>query len=169
MARKLKIFRTAVGFHDAYVAAPSRKAALEAWGAAKDLFASGRAEEVSDTTQHADVLGQPGIVVRKSRGSAKDQIAANAPAGADAPRTESKDRRRRPRPKRTALDAAEAELAALDERAAAAERQFRRREEALARERGEMQRGFAIKRTRARQKVDRARETYERRMADWQP
>ncbi len=33
MARKLKVFRTPAGFHDAYVAAPSRKAALAAWGA----------------------------------------------------------------------------------------------------------------------------------------
>ena len=35
MARtgRLKVFRTSIGFHDAYVAAPSRKAALEAWGA----------------------------------------------------------------------------------------------------------------------------------------
>jgi hypothetical protein len=30
MPRKLKVFRTPIGFHDAYVAAPSRKAALEA-------------------------------------------------------------------------------------------------------------------------------------------
>ena len=33
MARALKTFRTAIGFHDAYGAAPSRKAALKAWGA----------------------------------------------------------------------------------------------------------------------------------------
>ena len=39
--RRLKVFRTAIGFHDAYVAAPSRKAALEAWGTDKDLFARG--------------------------------------------------------------------------------------------------------------------------------
>jgi hypothetical protein len=28
---KLKVFRTPIGFHDAYVAAPSKKAALAAW------------------------------------------------------------------------------------------------------------------------------------------
>ena len=38
-ARKLQVFRTAIGFDDALVAAPSRKAALTAWGAEKDLFA----------------------------------------------------------------------------------------------------------------------------------
>lgn len=31
MARKLKVFCTPIGFHDAYVAAPSQKAALEVW------------------------------------------------------------------------------------------------------------------------------------------
>ena len=35
---KLKVFRTAIGFHDAYVASPSRAAALRAWGADTDLF-----------------------------------------------------------------------------------------------------------------------------------
>ena len=48
MARALKVFRTAAGFHDAYVAAPSRKAALEAWGADVDLFARGIAEHPAD-------------------------------------------------------------------------------------------------------------------------
>jgi hypothetical protein len=33
MPRKQKVFRTSTGFHDAYVAAPSRKKALEAWSA----------------------------------------------------------------------------------------------------------------------------------------
>ena len=36
---KLKVFRTPIGFHDAYVAAPSQKAALEAWGADSNIFA----------------------------------------------------------------------------------------------------------------------------------
>jgi hypothetical protein len=42
MARsaRLKVFRTPIGFHDAYIAAPSQKAALEAWGSDKDIFSS---------------------------------------------------------------------------------------------------------------------------------
>lgn len=32
---KLRLYQTALGFHDAYVAAPSKKAALEAWGTKK--------------------------------------------------------------------------------------------------------------------------------------
>ena len=35
---KLKVYSTPIGFHDALVAAPSQKAALEAWGAGTNLF-----------------------------------------------------------------------------------------------------------------------------------
>ena len=48
MPRKLKVFRTPIGFHDAYVATPTKKAALEAWGTDANLFARGTAEEVTD-------------------------------------------------------------------------------------------------------------------------
>ncbi|MCP2775198.1 hypothetical protein, partial [Salmonella enterica] len=47
-AAKLKVYRTPIGFHDAYVAAPSQKAALQAWGSDADLFARGVAEQVAD-------------------------------------------------------------------------------------------------------------------------
>lgn len=48
MARALKVYRTPIGFHDAYVAAPSQKAALAAWGTKKNLFARGDAGIVTD-------------------------------------------------------------------------------------------------------------------------
>jgi hypothetical protein len=92
-ARALKVFRTPVGFHDAYVAAPSQKAALAAWGVDHDLFALGMAERVTDPALAAEALSQPGVVIRRSRGSAADQIAAlpatPAPrkAGTPEPRT----------------------------------------------------------------------------------
>jgi hypothetical protein len=38
----LKAFRLPIGFHDAYAAAPSQKAAIEAWGSDKDVFAANR-------------------------------------------------------------------------------------------------------------------------------
>ena len=76
MARKLKVFRTPAGFHDAYVAAPSRKAALADWGADADLFARGVAEEVTDPALLEEPLARPGEVVRRSRGSAAEQLAA---------------------------------------------------------------------------------------------
>lgn len=66
---KLKVFRTVSGFHDAFVAVPSRAAALRAWGASTDLFAMGAAEEVSDPKLQAAPLAKPGVVFRVRRGA----------------------------------------------------------------------------------------------------
>src|SRR5690606_19513802 len=118
MPRKLKVFRTPTGFHDAYVAAPSRKAALEAWGADADLFARGVAEQVTDAKLMAAPLERPGEVIKVSRGDLAAQLKAlgprrgKQPAGAKAdksgkPRKKAKSR---PSPKRDRVDAAEAAL-----------------------------------------------------------
>ncbi len=61
--QKLKVFRTPIGFHDAYVAAPSQKAALEAWGADGNLFAQGIAEQVTDPELMEEPLASPGKVL----------------------------------------------------------------------------------------------------------
>lgn len=66
-SRRLKVFRTPIGFHDAYVAAPSQKAALAAWGADSNLFAQGIAEQVTDPELMAGALERPGEVVRRLR------------------------------------------------------------------------------------------------------
>lgn len=76
MARQLKVFVVPAGFHDAYVAAPSRKAALAAWGSEHDLFARGIAQEVTDPALTAEPLAHPGEVIKRSRGTTAEQIAA---------------------------------------------------------------------------------------------
>ena len=71
---KLKVFRTPIGFHDAYVAAPSQKAALEAWGSDSNLFAAGVAELVTDAELMQGAAGAAGRgdagVLRGSAGRA---------------------------------------------------------------------------------------------------
>ncbi|MCP6280780.1 hypothetical protein NL459_29585, partial [Klebsiella pneumoniae] len=67
---KLKVFRTAIGFHDAYVAVPTKKAALAAWGATKNLFQRGDAEEVTNPKLTAVPLARPGEVIKVIRGTA---------------------------------------------------------------------------------------------------
>lgn len=74
--QKLKVFRTPIGFHDAYVAAPSQKAALEAWGIDVNLFARGSAEEVADPELIEEPLSAPGVVFKRLRGTEEEQIAA---------------------------------------------------------------------------------------------
>lgn len=78
MARrqKLKVFRKPIGFHDAYVAAASKKDALKAWGADADLFARGVAETVADGAAAVEALKQPGVIIRHPRGTSVEHMAA---------------------------------------------------------------------------------------------
>lgn len=48
MAKKLKTYETSLGFFDLAIAAPSMKAALEAWGADSNLFQQGAAKQSED-------------------------------------------------------------------------------------------------------------------------
>lgn len=110
----LKVFRTTIGFHDAYIAAPSKAAALRAWGASTDLFAMGAAEAVTDPALTAAPLAEPGTVIRLSRGSVPDHLAAEADRSANnEPSTVSIRKRSKPKPlpSRAKVDAADALLA----------------------------------------------------------
>lgn len=117
MARQLKVFRTAIGFHDAYVAVPSQKAALQAWGSDSNLFGSGLAELVTDPALSKAPLAAPGEVIKVKRGTAREHLAALPEAkkkriekAAPAPK--------QTRPRRTALDRAETALAAAEKQRA---------------------------------------------------
>jgi hypothetical protein len=69
MARKLKTYQTSVGFFDLAIAAPSMKAALEAWGANSNLFHQGFAREVDDPGVVAATMAKPGILLKRPVGS----------------------------------------------------------------------------------------------------
>jgi hypothetical protein len=69
MARKLKTYQTSQGFYDLAIAAPSMKAALEAWGANSNLFHQGFAMEVDDPKIVAATLAKPGMVLRRPVGT----------------------------------------------------------------------------------------------------
>ena len=69
MARKLKTYQTSLGFFDQAIAAPSMKAALEAWGADSNLFHQGAAKESDDPDVIAATLAKPGVVLRRPVGS----------------------------------------------------------------------------------------------------
>ena len=70
MARKLKTYQTSLGFFDLAIAAPSMKAALEAWGADSNLFHQGAAKESDDPDIIAAAMAKPGVVLRRPIGSA---------------------------------------------------------------------------------------------------
>ena len=69
MPRKLKTYQTSLGFYDLAIAAPSMKAALEAWGAGSNLFHQGVAKESSDPEVIAATMSKPGVVLRRPVGS----------------------------------------------------------------------------------------------------
>ncbi|MBB4257103.1 MULTISPECIES: cell envelope biogenesis protein TolA [unclassified Bradyrhizobium] len=67
--RKLKTYQTSLGFYDQAIAAPSMKAALEAWGASSNLFHQGAAKETDDPDIVAATMAKPGVVLRRPVGS----------------------------------------------------------------------------------------------------
>jgi hypothetical protein len=69
MARKLKTYQTSLGFFDQAIAAPSMKAALEAWGADSNLFHQGAAKESDDPDVVAATMTKPGVVLRRPVGT----------------------------------------------------------------------------------------------------
>ena len=141
MARKLKVFRATSGFHDSFVAAPSRAAALRAWGANTDLFAMGAAEEVDDPELTKKPLASPGTIFKVRRGAGAAAAVEHRP----------KPARKR---SRAALDRAEQALEAMQAahaaEAEALDRRFAKLEQAkqamLARHQREAERKEAARR-----------------------
>ncbi|MGU3314614.1 hypothetical protein ACLBWH_03615 [Sphingomonas sp. M6A6_1c] len=178
---KLKVYRTPIGFHDAYVAAASQKAALQAWGSERDLFARGIAEVVTDPALTAEPLAQPGTVIKRSRGTAAEQIAALPDTPAKTPRRQTDDAADapapRPKPKpapkpvpkpdRRALDAADRALSEAEARHRSEARALRAEEAELARRRRTMEREQEDERARLDEARQTAADAYERAMRRW--
>jgi hypothetical protein len=165
--QKLKVFRTPIGFHDAYVAAPSRKAALAAWGSGTDLFSAGIAEEAADDAPGTKAaLAEPGEVVRVARTAGTDG-ASPQPAPASGRGRKQAIAKPRPKPSRAQLDKAEASLAQLEERQAAERAELAKEEERLAKRRRALDDKHRKARAAAEAKRDAAKERYRAAMADW--
>jgi hypothetical protein len=190
MPRAFKVFRTPIGFHDAYVAAPTKKAALEAWGSTHDLFARGIAEIVTDPALTEEPLATPGKVIKRSRGTTAEQIAAlptverpdrAASGDEDEPqrstsakakaKTPAKPKVRPkpppPRPSPDTLEAAEAELEAAGRRHDDYTRTLAREQAALDRRRRDLERAQAAERAKLQEAVDRADTAYAAALKRW--
>ena len=178
--RRLKVFRTPIGFHDAYVAAPSQKAALEAWGADANIFAQGIAEQVTDPELMEEPLASPGKVIKRVRGTTDEHFAAlakqTAPkkspsTGSAGPPPLQKQGRKaggpKPRPSRDELDAAEhaLEKAEKKQRKKLVELDEKIRE--LEGKRRDLTRKHEAERDKLARERDRARVAYERAMEAW--
>jgi hypothetical protein len=171
MARALKVYRTPIGFHDAYVAASSQTAALKAWGTEHNLFARGAAEIVTDPALTAAPLAEPGRVIKLLRGSAEEQMAAASVSPSEEPsspgKPEARVRRIIPRPGRSALDQAEQALEAEEASHAAEADALARQISALEKQRRAQEVAHAAKLAQLQQARDKAREAYEAAMDRW--
>jgi len=77
MPRKLKTFITNLGFFELAVAAPTMKAALEAWGLERNAFKHGFARLTDDPKIIAAAEAKPGSVLKRPIGS-KDEFKEDA-------------------------------------------------------------------------------------------
>ena len=162
--QKLKVFRTPIGFQDAYVAAPSRKAALAAWGSGTDLFSAGIAEEVTEPSGKAAkaALAKPGEVVRAARGDSREEQEEGGS------RIKSgMTKKSRPKPSRVGLERAEKALAALELRQSVERAELDKAEAALAKKRRALDDRHARARAAAEAKRDAAETAYRDKMRDW--
>ncbi len=182
MPRKssLKVFRMPIGFHDAYVAVPSQKAALAAWGTNGDLFASKLAERVDDPELMREPLAHPGKIIRRSRGTNAEQIAAlpaappnrshTSAARSETTKSAAKPKPappRPPRPDRAALDTAERALAELETRHRSEQDALARRQAELDRERRALETNHRRESDRATRAANQARAVYDAAMRQW--
>jgi colicin import membrane protein len=165
MARKLKTYRTSLGFYELAVAAPSMKAALEAWGAKSNLFQRGFAKETDDRAIVAATMEKPGIVLRRAVGSnGKFSEHAGLPKSLPIEKPAKPVRPEKPkngkRVSRPGADKAQQDAAAAFE-VEQRRREDERRKEEVAREHQRLRREAAV--TKAEGALERAREAHEKR------
>jgi hypothetical protein len=166
--QKLKVFSTPIGFHDALVAAPSQKAALEAWGSDTNLFSQGSAHVVTDPKLTRLPLELPGQVVKVLRGSEAEQLAALDkqqpwPSGKSrkAEVLPKPSKKRPPKPSRTTLTRAESALEKLEMKQVAERDKLDEQTKTLERRRRDLLRRQERERDDAQRHLDEEREKYE--------
>lgn len=163
---KLKVYRTPIGFHDVYVAAPSQKAALQAWASDSDLFAHRIAEQVTDPELIKEPLTRPGEIIRKLRGTADEQVEALEKGAAK--KAAALPAKPEPKPSRAALARAEGDVRDLQQRQAN-EVKVLKAELAVVRQRlNDVERTHDIKMKAAQRRLNDEADSYTRAVKAWE-
>jgi hypothetical protein len=163
MARKLKTYQTSLGFYDLAIAAPSMKAALEAWGAGSNLFHQGVAQETDDPGVVAATMAKPGVVLKRAAGS-NGRFAEHAGLPTDLANGSGRKKSRRPEPKArpaSKVSDQDAHKAAADFEREEKRRDAKRRKEEAAKAKERARREQLI--ARAQAALDRAQGEHHRR------
>ena len=166
MARKLKTYQTSLGFFEQAIAAPSMKAALEAWGADSNLFHQGAAKESQDPEIIAATMKKPGVVLKRPVGS-DGPFCEHAELPKNLGQDGGKKTTRKP-PAKARKSSAQPDKAADRKAAQAYERERQRRErqeakEEAARQKKQLRRQEAIDKAHAA--LDKAEEEHVKRAA----
>lgn len=156
MARKLKTFVTSSGFFEMALAAPSMKAALEAWGMSQNAFQQGFAKQTDDPKIVAATMAKPGVVLRRAVGT-KGAFGEQAELPKDlwkrqAPKTEPVQRK----PKAPAKPRAKAKPAANDKKDRAAILSFEKAKQRRDAERQKAQAEADAKREKENARIEQA-------------
>ena len=146
MARRLKAYQTSSGFFDLAVAAPSMKAAAEAWGSRTNVFTQGFAKESRDPAIVSATMAKPGVVLRRPVGS-NGPFTEHAELPKDLPVEKLEERpakpHKEPSPRKPETKAARSAALAFEQEQkrremkrrkeeAAREKEWKRRQEAIA-------------------------------------
>ncbi|MET4149030.1 MULTISPECIES: cell envelope biogenesis protein TolA [unclassified Bradyrhizobium] len=164
MARKLKTYQTSLGFYDLAIAAPSMKAALEAWGAGSNLFHQGFAKETDDPDVVAATMAKPGVVLKRPAGSSGKFAEHSELPDLGDEASGPKKKARRPEPKRRAapkVNDGDAKKAAAEFEREQKLRDAERRKEEAVREKERAKREKAI--AKAQGALDAAQREHEER------
>jgi hypothetical protein len=175
MPRKLKTYQTSLGFFDLAIAAPSMKAALEAWGSNINLFHQGFAKETGDPAIVQATMANPGVVLKRPVGSNGPftehaalpkhlPVGDNRPARAKTPAEKKPAMKRTAPPRKHDEKAARAAVVAF-EKAQKSGDSSRRKEEAA---RGKEQKRRAQAIDRAERALEAAKLVHEKRTEDIQ-
>jgi hypothetical protein len=168
MARALKVYRTPIGFHDAYVAAPSQTAALKAWGTDRNLFARGAAELVTDPALTAAPLAAPGDVIKVMREApAEEPVAPPAKGEKSTGRAAAPKKKAPPRPDRGRLERAEQAIETADAALSEEVRALTDQIAALEAQRRAVERRHDARRARLQDARDKAEAAYDSAMEKW--
>jgi colicin import membrane protein len=168
MPRKLKTYQTSLGFFELAIAAPSMKAALEAWGSNINLFHQGFAKEARDLAIIAATMAKPGVVLRRAVGS-NDTFNKDAELPRDLGIHPAKQAATKARPTAKEPQARKPDDKAAIAAALAFEKEEKRRErerqtEAATREKQRKQRELAI--AKAENALEEAKRTHETRIEE---
>jgi hypothetical protein len=165
VARKLKTYMTSLGFFDQAIAAPSMKAALEAWGSNSNLFHQGVAKETDDPAIVEATMAKPGLVLKRPIGSNEPfRETADLPANLlEQARTGPAKSRARQQRSRKPIDEKSSRKAALAFEREQAKRENERRKQEAAEAKARERRQHAV--AKAQAALERAEQDHARKAA----